>query len=248
MSDEFPFNHVLVRDRRMLLGMSQRLVARAAGVSQSTLVLIERGNGNYRQLTVGQVQNLAEALTVTVADLFTKPADADPEGPASGDTVADGALLGEVLHTARRRHVNTGEVLLALGWGRDRYAAALDALRQALSGTGLHLKQYPGYVVVMPDGQSPETIERYKQIQAARIGIGRREAKVIRQTALGQISKANMVGFLTNSQTPTRAQKVAALMRSGLIKHWNDGTDSLNGSGGQLVLSDDLRYCLALDE
>lgn len=118
--------------------------------------------------------------------------------------------------------------------------AAEDALRVAIAGTGLHLRRGPGYISLLADGAATAAVDRYTQAEAARVGIRRREAKLIRDTVLGRVSRANVTGFTAQAGTPTKTQGLASLIRSGLLLHEH-------GRPGGIVLSADLRHCLALD-
>ena len=150
-------------------------------------------------------------------------------------------MLGEVLHAARSRNAEISDVRQALGWDRTRYDAAQAALSASLVGTGQHLHRIPGYVGLLPGNVGPESVERFRRLEAARIGMKRRQAKLIRETALGLISRARLHGFAATTALPPKAQGLAARLRSGLLVNRTDGSTGL-------VLSQDLRYCFALDE
>lgn len=58
-----------VRARRTELGWSQRLLAERSGLDWSYVAQVERGERNIALLNI---HRLAEALEVSVADLFSK--------------------------------------------------------------------------------------------------------------------------------------------------------------------------------
>jgi hypothetical protein len=98
-------------------------------------------------------------LAVPLADLFTVPEPSADHAARPQDVASDAALLGEVLHSARYRNVEYGDVLVSLGWDRKRFEAAETALSEALVGTGLHLHRRPGYVALLADAADPAAVE-----------------------------------------------------------------------------------------
>lgn len=210
-------------------------------VSTHTLVQIEDGLPPVKHLSLAQAQRLADALGIPMSDLFTAPGTPAPAAGEADTGTGDGALLGEVLHAARYVNVEIGDALVALGWDRKRYEAAEAALASALVGTGLHLHRLKGYVGLKADGADPATVERFKQAEAARVGIRRAEAKLIRQTALGLVTRANPAGFTSQKGGTSKADGRRWLLERGLLVHGDQGK-------GRVSLAPDLRYCLALDD
>lgn len=79
-----------VRDLRMLAGMSQRDLAKTAGVSRSTVQLLERGEAG--ELRTDTLRKLARALSVSTTTLM-RGLPAQPELPAAEDWGAVRAAL-----------------------------------------------------------------------------------------------------------------------------------------------------------
>lgn len=237
----FPFDAALFRERRLTLGLSQRLLARSVGVSVSTLALVEQGSDHVQHLSLSlsQVRRLADALGVPLSDLLTEPSEQDRSSQDDDPTTRDGALLGELLHSARWRNGAVADARIALGWDRKRFDAAIKALAAALPGTGLRLHRIPGYAALIADGADPAAVEPFKQAESTRVGIRARQAKLIREAVLGKVPRTNLSGFAaSSSDRPGKAQGLTSLMRSGLL---------VQRGKGRLDLSPDLRYCPALE-
>lgn len=84
----------------------------------------------------------------------------------------------------------------------------------------------------------PHVLLRASYVLAKRVGdCDVSEAQLIRETALGRVHRPRLSGFAATRTAP-KAEGLAALLRSGLLDHTH----------GTVTLSDDLRYCLALDE
>lgn len=129
-------NADLMRRRRRELGMSERDLAAAAGVSKMFVRYLECGGGDD-QVTVEMLRRMGRALGVSAGQLL------EEEGiERSGhDVAAVGAMLTELIEP-------TPPAVLAstLGWGLERTEAALAGLEATAPGVGLALQRIHGMV------------------------------------------------------------------------------------------------------
>src|SRR5690348_15129146 len=87
-------NNGLLEARRRELGMSARVLAQHANVSRTVIINLER-TGEAGSLTVRTIHLIAQALSVTMSELFTEIYAETPCGAGSGEF---GAEIGSALH------------------------------------------------------------------------------------------------------------------------------------------------------
>jgi transcriptional regulator with XRE-family HTH domain len=211
---------LLLRTRRLELGVSGRDLSRQIGCTPTLLTALENGT-NHDELTLGLVLRLHRELGLDAPPALRlaeqQPErgedghDADPArelaAPAAAgrpdDAAALGAALGEVgvlMHrdlTAR-----------ALGWDLDRLAAAAGTLGDRLPGTGLRLHLQNSQLGVLRDpGALPAA--QLRQVLDARAsnthGLTRARVELLCQVARGK--------FTEQDSNPARVDLAWALKR-----------------------------------
>jgi transcriptional regulator with XRE-family HTH domain len=224
----------LVRARRLELGLSERKLAALLGVSQTIVRGIEAGT-NHKDLTLGDVQRLAGALSVEVHQLLT-PADADaaaPAGPVTHTTHLDHAVtqLGALLYDIDR--LLPVEALAAtLGLTLDQTHEALDELDRRLRPAGLLVHRLNNTVKLWRtlDAVTRSTLQYTWRGHLARRGLDVGQAQLLHQVRTGRRVKT-----MRNDQQVTAAELT------------NAGIFTRTRSGG-VELSPEVRYSLLLDE
>lgn len=161
----------LMRRRRRELGMSERDLAAAAGVSKMYVRHLECGGGDD-QVTMEVLRRMSRALAVSVADLLE---DAGVER-SGGDVAAVGAMLTELVEP-------TPPAVLAstLGWGLERTEAALAVLEAAAPGVGLALQRIHGMVGLRRSATDldAERLRRSHATAILRRGLGVNAARML---------------------------------------------------------------------
>lgn len=121
----------MLRRLRLQAGYSTRRLARALGVSASTVRGLEEG-ANHNQLPLMFVARLAELLGVTPQELFAPPTHEAVE-PSSDDRIVEAALQ------SLPGVVAVSDLASALKWKLERTRRALDVLETRLQPTGARL-------------------------------------------------------------------------------------------------------------
>lgn len=221
----------VVRTRRLQLGLSQRRLASAAGISLATLTDIENHDGQDRSVTVASLRRLAEALDLTPARLVEVVAVDEPTEP---EPVAEDAQPDDVPLVARllldaTAALHVDDIAHALGWSYRRADDALDRLDGHLSGTGLHVQLVSGRALLRPQAGTDTAAALIAPVLAARRGIDRGQAALLHTTvrSLQETGRASGHG----------QRGMASLLLTGLLE--DDG-------GRRVRLGDDLRYALDL--
>jgi len=117
-----------LRRIRLAAGLSQRALARAAGVTNSTVSLIESNRSNP---SIGQLRRILDAIPISLAEFFALGSEADT-GPffSASDLVEIGKDDVSYRQVGRT--------------GRDKGIQMLDELYQAGSDTGRVMLQHEG--------------------------------------------------------------------------------------------------------
>jgi transcriptional regulator with XRE-family HTH domain len=97
-------NAELIRGRRLELGLSERKLAAVTGLGQAVVRGIESAT-NHKDLTLGELQRLADALSLEATQLLARATEKEtPAGPATRDEHLDHAVAetGALLHDIDR--------------------------------------------------------------------------------------------------------------------------------------------------
>jgi transcriptional regulator with XRE-family HTH domain len=130
-----PIDGAKVRARRIDVGVSERVLAEALGVSTGVIDSLEHG-GEQNHLTLDFVHQLATTLGAQVADLLTDHVHQEPVDPDEIDP-GDAAEIGRHLSLAGRAHID--DLARALGWTGSRVRWALHTLEARLPACGMTL-------------------------------------------------------------------------------------------------------------
>jgi transcriptional regulator with XRE-family HTH domain len=130
-----PIDGALVRARRIDVGVSERVLAEALGVSTGVIDSLEHG-GEQNHLTLDFIHQLATTLGVEVIDLLAERTYEVPDAPDDIDP-GDPAEIGRHLSLAGRAHID--ELARALGWTTARVRWALLTLEERLPDCGMTL-------------------------------------------------------------------------------------------------------------
>lgn len=218
-----PFDGELIRMRALNLGISLRQLSERCGISFTSLQRLIEGE-NQSPFMLGTMVRLAQELDTTIQGLLRNPAP----GPVTPD-----ALQLEAALLAARRRLTLSELQTALGFDRPRLLAALDALSDALIGTGAQLSRSGNKYTIGPrDGAlSKATLSAVKTVRDGRSELSFGEAQMLRRIMRGGYSDpgASFVGG------PARA-RIGALIEHGLVQQAPNG----------LALSPEIEFSLGL--
>lgn len=150
-------NSEFIKRRRVELGLSNRTLASAVGVSSSGLRAFD-ADASQGDITLAMLERLAKALACSVADLIAAPSrptgendDAEPDADAEPDRADDAVTVGMALYAS-----GTLTPIPALaevtGWTRRRVKDALDVLEQRLAVAGLALHRLEARVAIRGAG------------------------------------------------------------------------------------------------
>lgn len=126
-----------VRSRRVLLGLSQRALAGALGVTPRVIWRIEHGM-RQNELDVSFIVDLADALAVTPGQLLVSHQPVPRGVPGDRVDPADVSAVGGLLIGAGDWVLVDG-IAEALGWTLGRTLLALDELGQRATAIGQRL-------------------------------------------------------------------------------------------------------------
>jgi transcriptional regulator with XRE-family HTH domain len=204
-----------VRRRRLEMGMSERALAKALGVTSGVISALEDGT-NHRTLKLGFVDTLASQLGVGVASLLLRPKRSAAEAlPAPDDRVssaatalvmAGGSASVEALATA------TGSTLAEIGVTLRDLEAQLAPVSISVARTSA------GLVRLRCDrSDASDLADRLSEAEVAGRGLGHSHARVLYEIAQGRAdakwqreggeSRRLAVGFLERSGLVARTEK-----------------------------------------
>ncbi len=179
-----------IRNHRLDLGLSQRSLAKATGLSTKSMSDVETGHPGAAVETLLPLQRLVDTLGVPLQDLLNDdtPNGPDDTGAASPQAGPDDmAALGAHLLTTR---VNTLKTDLAddLGWTLDRLRLAAAALDHHLRPLGMQVHTLRGGYRLRPaDGHRSYAKARTDTTTGARNGLTIPEADLIHRALLGSV-------------------------------------------------------------
>jgi len=208
--------------RRRDLGLTRRLMARAAGVSESVINQLEAGL-IPPQMLARQLDPYAALLGMHVSELFGGFPPDQPEAEPSNDGAALGALLWSCDQAVPRE-----AVIEALGWDTPRLTAAAAALNSSLATCGMRLLAGPGELTIVteasagPPTEQTAAVVRRQQLRSAvslhRVKVivdiangtfrGNRNSKPGTTAHLRFLESAGMVAFVASQTTPVLADDV----------------------------------------
>lgn len=231
-------NAALIRERRLELGLSERRLAALMGpsVSQTIIRSLEAGT-NHGDLTLGDLNRLADLLSLNLADLLTTPEEqkassaGDAAGPESLTDLLDCAVpkVSAVLFEIGRL-TPLGAVSSTTGLTLDELAVVLDGLdtRLAPVGLGVHRLGHEVKIARRHDVGSRDMLEAAWREHLGRMGPIITQVRLLRRAARGQVPK-----------TLGNADRVAAgqLVNAGILDR---------APSGGVTLSADAAYSLLL--
>jgi transcriptional regulator with XRE-family HTH domain len=162
-------------------GLSRKGLAQAAGISETVITGIERGD-NHRNITLGIMAALADALGTTTSELTR------PSGLAlpceSDDSALEAALAG------LNRPARSEEIARALGWPLARTRAAADQLSERLHGTGQSLirTEWDQLRLAPADALTDDQRLRLAQSSPRSRGLTPRTARILAAFLAGEIN------------------------------------------------------------
>ena len=226
-------NAALVRARRLQLGLSERQLSAVTGLGQSVIRSVEAGT-NHKDLTLGDLTRLADALAVDPPQLLTS--QTTRPDPAAGEddedvSAAELARLGALLYDVDRL-VPVESLAVTTGLTLQRTHNVLAALDARLRPIGLRVHTLQNNVRVTPD---LDAVDAATLRHTWRAHLGRRGLDIGQVHTLQQVRNGRRSKTLTNDQQV----KVSQLTNAGLLTRTTSG-------GAEL--SDDVRYSLLLDE
>lgn len=226
-------NAYLIRGRRLELGLSERKLSAVTGLGQAVVRGIEAAT-NHKDLTLGELQRLADALSLDLTQLLSPTAAQNtPPGPASHGKHLDHAVaeMGALLHDIDRL-IPVESLAETLRRTLEQTHAVLNELDRRLHPVGLRLHRLGNSVKVTSDTDAVtvETLRRSWRAHLGRRGLDTGQAQLVHQVRTGRRTKT-----LTNDQQVRTAQ----LTNAGIL-------DRTSSGGAQL--SADVRYSLLLDE
>jgi transcriptional regulator with XRE-family HTH domain len=150
-----------IADQRAAIGLSQRALAREAGLSATAISTLERG-GSQAELTLRVIDRLAKALGVQIAWLFDSP-ERDQRASAG----AEDDLTVEALLASAPGALTSRDVARILGWTLVRAKRALRDLERRLeqAGTLLHRSSNGCRIRPRTDLLDADVIERLERVR-----------------------------------------------------------------------------------
>ena len=238
-------NGVLIRTRRVKLGISTREISRHSDLAFPVLRRIEDESCATATHTLASFERLADLLGLALVDLFDDshhtPAiyNIEAAGPGVGPftcgssdqvAVTDAAHVIAVLHE-QPQLVHQATLALALGWTLKRTLTAIHAVPERLADIGLRLHSAGPRYGLRPGitGLHP-VVERIAQLQQAESGMRLSEARYLHRIFRGDALSARQVHDKIH---------YGALKNAGYIS-------STGGQDPDLELHPDVKYALQL--
>lgn len=136
-----PVNRDLITEQMHALGLSERAVIRETAVSQSQFRAARIEGWLPGTFTLVQLNQLADALGLTLPDLLTQDTGSTPGDQTTQvrKTPAKDAANVIPLLIGIDKNIPASSLRKALGWTPTRLDACLEAIDTALTGTGMRL-------------------------------------------------------------------------------------------------------------
>jgi transcriptional regulator with XRE-family HTH domain len=210
MSQSSPINGMILRQRLLELGISDRAFARATGLGDIALRSILRDNEVHGSVSLATLRRVLIESGLTAAELLDAPVH-QPEGDPSDDA----AVLAQILVNDNRRHPED-RLTIALGWTLDRLRAAAALLDTHLRPVGLAVHtNNMGTSLRASNGLSTQASEALDRHRDAEDGLDNGTARILYAAYTGTLSSTD-VGHGTKP-------KLAALLNRSLIEEATDG-------------------------
>jgi transcriptional regulator with XRE-family HTH domain len=226
-----PMNRVLldttrIHERRLALGLSQRRLARAAGVTSATIKRLETDE-NHSELNLSLVADIAAALQLHIIDMFVRDAPGK-----SGPHPAEDDVRLEALLAASDMLLSRAAIGRALDWKHRYVNETISTLRARLAGTGQCVHDGPSGTVGLR--ARPGVLTNDDERSLAAVTIARRSITA----TMAQMMRAALADELPAQQDHNdKRVNLGSLVKSGVVV--------LDGKRARL--SDDARYSLMPD-
>lgn len=208
-------NTAFIKRRRVELGLSNRVLAAAVGITSSGLLAFEE-DASQGDITLAMLERLSTALACDVRDLIATPEADEPdrdeehgdEGDVERDPAADAAALGMVLY-ASSTLTPVAALAEITGWTRRHVKATLDVLEERLAVAGLALHRLENRVAVRGAGDvDGDLVATAVRAHLNRDGLNLTEMRLLRrildgdtppqptnseQVALGVLANARLI-------------------------------------------------------
>lgn len=233
MNERTLLDVAFVRRRRAELGLSIRAISAQVGLSTTSYTMIENGHG-HEVVTLDTVLRLARALGTTVDGLMV---GAGAEAKDIDEDDDDPARLGAVLFAVGKL-TPVGTLLEVLDWSLDRLHQAEGRLAQTLGTCGMALRRNGNQLAITGavDAVDTGTLEAAVRRHLHRDHLSVTEARLLRQVEHGDVP--------TQPSNPERVA-MQTLVNAGLVMF---ASPAAKNTEAPMVLSDDVRYSLLLDE
>lgn len=209
--------------RRLEIGLTRRLVARASGVNESVISKLESGE-LPPLMRAKALLRYADALGLHPAEVFS----GHPPPPEPVEPTHDATALGALLWSCEQA-VPRSAVADALGWDSIRVNRAVEALDFQLRGAGLRLLAGPGELSVVAEAAAVPPREQVAAVvrrQHLRGAVSLHRVKLLLDIANGEfrsnrnanertlmhlrfLERAQMIDYPVGSATPVLAHDVA---------------------------------------
>lgn len=201
-----------IRLARLDLGLSQRSLAKAVGLSTKSMSDVETGHPGAAQDTLLPLQRLVDTLGVPLGQLIADdtPAHLTASGARAEDAGPDDmAALGGLL-MSNRTNVATTDLADSLGWTLDRLRLAAAALDHHLRPLGMQVHSLRGGYRLRPgDGHRTKARMTLDRITSAEVGLSAPAAALIYRALAGSLS--------TQQVSAHERPRLAGLLRAGVL-------------------------------
>lgn len=223
-----------IAHRRSELGLSQRALARAMGVGEHTINLLEKSTHGHEDYSLRFLRRLADALGVRIASLLDEETHCEPM--EAGDIAR---VLAAICSHENAGFVHQADITWSLQWSTQQTEAALSAAAHLLPTIGLRLQIQPGVGVriasstdVMTDAQRADLLSAV----AAREGaMTMNHVREMRRVARGELG----AGWQQHASQNT-LMSVAGLLKRKIAECREDGSVTLTSDAAFSLLTEEL--------
>lgn len=228
-----------IRQRRLELNLSQRALGLRLGWINSLVHLVERGDRDSSELTLREVDRLAEVLQVDPISLLIRDGETETTSVVDESEIVDPTVsrLGGLLLRVRDP-VPVSVLVEIFGIRREDLDHLIEHAHQMLAQLGMSIFRHDDCVRLVPRDDvdiPPAMIKALHHRALSRRSIDRQQAIVLHATAGG---KATAKPFMGN--VALRAA-LRSLINAGLILEPSSDTEPLR-------LSPEVRESLMLDD